>query len=324
METYRRLSFLVPAEHEEIFVAELWARGLLGCELQEATAQESAAAEKSAAGVRIIAYFPDPLPQGIAAWDTAAWSDPGVVRESSEQVAAQDDLAVYRAAAQPIILGRGFLVLENDPDDPGYTDALAAAKRRADDDERQLLRIPARTAFGTGSHETTRLVVDWLEDLSLSGGLHGAPGLEDATVLDVGTGSGILAFVARHLGARRVVGFDADAQSVVQARANAALNDGMTGLAFYAGRLAAVGAAVFDIALVNVLPERILDDLPLLLSRGTQFLPLLAAGGIVVSSGNLHSRRDELVQRYASLGLACRGEKVCGDWIAFLLVKDKG
>lgn len=299
MSDFRCLTFSLPAELEEPFTAELWARDLAGCEIQEA-----------APGVRrLIAWYPEPLPSAMERWDLADWNERGVVLESSTAVGDRDYLQEYRAASRPLELGRGFLVLENDPDDDGAATALENARQQATDQGRSLLRIPARTAFGTGSHESTRLVMHWLEEIPLQG----------STVLDVGTGTGILSLAALQLGARRAVGFDLDAQSVVQARINAGLNPTANPPHFFAGRLPALAPPKndderWDVALVNVLPERIAADLP-------RLADLLAAGALMVSSGNLHERRDETLRRFAALGFACRGEKVDGEWAAYLLEK---
>lgn len=279
MTTYHRRTYLVAPEDEEALGAELVARGSLGCEVREADGGR----------LRLVAYFPDPLPPAFEAWQAPG----GLTEEEAEVFEDQDWLAGYRAAARPVPLGSSFLVDVGDGE-PALLDQDGASGRR-------VLRIPARTAFGTGSHESTRLAALWLEEIDVHG----------AEVLDVGTGSGILAFVALHLGARRVVGFDLDAQAVLVARTNCGLNALQPAL--FAGRLEALGGnARFDLALVNVLPERILGEVPRLVTH-------LRRGGRLISSGNLRSRRGELLKRFASFGLRSAGEKTDGDWIAFLL-----
>lgn len=265
-------------EQEEALGAELIGRGSLGCEVREGEGGRR----------RVVAYFPDPLPAAFEAWQA-----PGGVREEEADVLGEQDwLAGYRASARPVPLGSSFLVDVGDGDS-APVDGGAAGRR--------VLRIPARTAFGTGSHESTRLAALWLEEIDVRG----------AEVIDVGTGSGILAFVALHLGARRVVGFDLDAQSVLVARANCVLN--ALRPALFAGRLDALGKdARFDLALVNVLPENVLGEMPRLVTH-------LRRGALLISSGNLRSRRDELLSKFASFGLRGAGEKADGDWIAFLL-----
>lgn len=279
MSAYHRRTYLVPPEHEDAFTAELWSHGILGCEIREEEGR-----------LRVDVYLPDPLPRELASWSLEEWRSRGVEAGEEEAFAERDWLAEYRASARPFEVGRRFLV---DPRD-------GAAGIPAPE-ERILLSIPARTAFGTGSHESTRLAVEWLEDLDLAG----------LDVVDVGTGSGILVFAALVLGARRAVGFDVDPSAVLVARQNAGLNRLYP--RFFAGRLAALGGgASFDLALVNVLPERILDELPRLFA-------LLRPGAGIVSSGNLWSRREELAERFASWGWEVAGEKRDGEWAAFLL-----
>ena len=223
MSAYHRRIYGVPPEHEETFTADLWARGALGCEIRDHG--------------EIVAYFPDPPPEALLAWDLAEWRGRGVESGAQEALEERDWLAEYRSRASPIEVGRRFLV------DPG--DAADASTVRSQG--RWLLRIPARTAFGTGSHESTSLAVEWLEDLDLRG----------LDVLDGGTGSGILAFVALKLGARRATGFDIDPASALVARQNGELNRGeLRDLRpqFFAGRPAALrDVARFDLAVVNVL-----------------------------------------------------------------------
>lgn len=132
-------------------------------------------------------------------------------------------------------------------------------------------------AFGTGSHPTTRLCLDWL-DRNLSPG---------CTVVDYGCGSGILAIAAAKLGASRVLGFDIDAQAVLSSRYNAQRNQ--------------VIAEFFNVD--EALPEPVDVVLANILSNPLKVLaPLLATltlpGGKVVLSGILVSQAADVADAY--------------------------
>src|SRR5262249_18536591 len=111
-------------------------------------------------------------------------------------VVEEDPLAVFRAASRPFPVGKRFWL------DPGEPPHAAAPPGRI------ALLLPASTAFGTGGHESTRLALESLEEQPIAG----------AEVLDVGTGSGVLALAAAALGSRRAVGLDTDAEAVFVAR----------------------------------------------------------------------------------------------------------
>ena len=211
----------------------------------------------------------------------------------------QDWLAVYRKSAEPIDVGERFRL---DPREPGDE---ASATHPSVEDGRFVLKLPARTAFGTGSHESTRLVLRCLEALRNSGRLEGR------SVLDVGTGSGVLAFASMLLGSGPVLGYDLDPEALWMA----GINGGLNGLApqLFAGRPNALAPSTrFEVLLVNVLPERIRGDLPGLVDH-------LAPDGVLISSGNLVTQRSTLLDRFADLGLEATDELVENEWVAWIL-----
>ena len=276
---YRLYIFRVPSNREDDIAAELWRLGSLGFEVKPGI---------EPGFVRLEAYFSD-LPETASTIE--AWQSPGVQRVQDSTFAERDWLADYRAVTRPFAVGERFFVAPGEPDDP-----IPEIP-----EGRILIRAPAQNAFGTGSHESTRLVMDHLERLDL----------QHKEILDVGTGSGILAFASLKLGASRVVGLDLDAPSVVTAAINAQRNQCRP--TFLAGTAAMLKHhPCFDLLLVNVLPERVLKDYPRLL--GT-----LKPEGQVISSGNLLSRRDELLDRFGELGLQLELERSEADWTSFLL-----
>jgi len=134
-------------------------------------------------------------------------------------------------------------------------------------------------AFGTGTHPTTRLCLEWLATM-----LPPAP-----TVLDYGCGSGILAIAAAKLGAARVTGVDIDAQAVEAARANALANR-VAGEFLAADRL--VPSASFDVVVANILANPLRLLAPALAAR-------TRPGGRIVLSGVLAEQATAVAAAYA-------------------------
>ena len=137
-------------------------------------------------------------------------------------------------------------------------------------------------AFGTGSHPTTRMCLEWL-DANLA---HGD------TVIDYGCGSGILAIAAARLGAGQVVAIDIDPQAVESTRANAAVNR----VSIDARQTGAALPPPADVVLANILanPLRILA--PLLTS-------LVRPGGSLVLAGLLDRQAEEIAACYPDVAL---------------------
>lgn len=158
-------------------------------------------------------------------------------------------------------------------------------------------------AFGTGSHPTTALCLAALSEL-----LAARPG---ASVLDVGTGSGILAIAARELGARRVVGNDDDPKAVAVARENAARNG--VAIELVPDPLARV-AGTFDVVVANILANTLVELAPEIAAK-------LAPGGVVVLSGILAHQEEEVRRAYVASGLVPLpgGDRREGEWSALAL-----
>ncbi|MFL6203442.1 MAG: 50S ribosomal protein L11 methyltransferase [Thermoanaerobaculia bacterium] len=266
---YLRRTYHLPAELEEVVLADLWAAGTLGVQSTLANGE-----------ISLEAWFPEGANPELPA-------RPGVVAGPLEPVPDTDWLAGYRELAQPFPVGRTLFV---DPREPEEASPEIP-------DGRRLLRLPARTAFGIGSHESTSLAVEMLEDADLQG----------RRVLDVGTGTGILAFASLLLGAAEVVAFDIDPASPFNALVNRRLNRLHPRL--FVGPSLAL-KTLFDLELINVIPEEIGPEMPGLVR-------LLRPGGEAILSGILAERGDEILAGVRSLGLVERERRVAGEWIAF-------
>jgi ribosomal protein L11 methyltransferase len=162
-------------------------------------------------------------------------------------------------------------------------------------------------AFGTGTHPTTSLCLAALSDL-----LAARPG---AAVLDVGTGSGLLAIAARKLGAGRVVGTDNDPIAVRVARENAELN--RAELALNEADVPAQ-AGPFELVVANILANTLCELAPAIAAQ-------LAPGGVVLLSGILRPQEEEVRAAYLAAGLAPLpgGDRRDGEWSLLALERPR-
>lgn len=154
-------------------------------------------------------------------------------------------------------------------------------------------------AFGTGSHPTTRLCLEWLER-SVGAG---------CSVLDYGCGSGILAIAAARLGAARVAGVDIDPQAVEAARANAQRNDVQAEFADSAQAL----AGEYDVVVANILSNPLRVLAPAICAH-------VRSGGRLALSGILREQAAEIVAIYAPW-LSLEVADVREDWVCLSGIK---
>jgi ribosomal protein L11 methyltransferase len=184
-------------------------------------------------------------------------------------VADADWVRLTQSQFEPIHIGKNIWVV------PSW--------HEAPDPSGLILEVDPGLAFGTGSHPTTRLCMEWLE-------AHPAPG---RTVLDYGCGSGILAMVAKKLGALDVTGVDIDPQAIESAGLNAERNnceiDFYVPDDFVASRH---GDSRFDIVVANILSSPLKLMAPMLSGR-------VAPGGSLILSGVLARQAEEVAAAYA-------------------------
>ena len=177
-----------------------------------------------------------------------------------------------------------------------WNHALPAAAMAAD---AAIVRLDPGLAFGSGTHPTTALCLKWLDALA------GHGGLRDATILDFGCGSGILALAALKLGASRAVCVDNDPQALLATRDNAVRNAVERQLDAYPPD--AEPATSYPVVVANILASA-LDGL-----AGT-LAARVATGGRIALSGILKGQETDLLARYSPwfAGLAVAR---LGDWV---------
>lgn len=168
----------------------------------------------------------------------------------------------------------------------------------AGDDGVMRIFIEARNAFGTGTHQTTRMILRRLLGMDLTG----------KSVLDCGCGTGILGIVALRLGANRVLGYDIDEWSSENAKHNAALNgvDNLDVLLCDASVLDGVKEE-FDVVIANINRNVLLNDM-------TAFRSHLKTGGRLILSGFYETDVPMLEQAAKNNGLTIIDVVTDGEW----------
>ncbi|MDI1447879.1 50S ribosomal protein L11 methyltransferase [Polyangium sp. 6x1] len=181
---------------------------------------------------------------------------------------------------------------------------VAYEKKRADE---HVLELEPGRAFGTGLHATTALVAEILHDRKTS--------LAGARVLDVGTGSGILALVALIYGAASALAIDNDAEVIDVVRENAERN-GLADRVVVREQTIEHVTETFPVVLANI-ETRVLRPIAEDLTRA------VAPSGLLILSGILAAEHDEIVARYTSLARPLRhletrrrGDGTGDDWVA--------
>jgi len=151
----------------------------------------------------------------------------------------------------------------------------------------RVLKIEPGQAFGTGAHHSTRLALECLDEWLQEGAV--------GRVLDVGTGSGVLAIAAVALGAKRAVGFDIDPLAAPAARDAARANCVEREVSLFTGPLAAVRDVAFDVVVANLLRAELLPLVPEISARVT-------SGGAILLAGLLDGDGPAVLDAFAETG----------------------
>lgn len=252
----------------ERVVAEAWAAGAAGI-LEEEVAE----------GIRLTVYLsPNSAPEVLDALH--GFEREGIRVGRPEVIDERDWREAWKEGLSTIEISRSLLIR------PTFVSHLGLPGQA------QVVIDPGQ-AFGTGRHESTLLALEWVDEL-------GGTAAQMGRVLDVGTGSGILALAALRRGAAYAVGFDVDRVAVKEALRNAGANGLSEQIVFFAGPIEALTAQTFDLVVVNLLR--------------TEMWPLageIAArvGRHLILSGLLESELDTVIEHFSASGLHCIGSR---------------
>lgn len=164
--------------------------------------------------------------------------------------------------------------------------------------------IDSNMAFGTGEHETTSMVLSLMQDYVKNA----------ETVIDVGTGSGILGIAAAKLGAKKVFMTDIDYVAVKSAAHNCEINGVSDKCEVCLNNLLDDKNVVGDLVLANITAD-------VLLILAEELPQRVKGGGTLIMSGIIKSRVDEVVKKYTSIGFTLEKRRDEGEWIALVMKK---
>ena len=178
---------------------------------------------------------------------------------------------------------------------------------RAEDEGRTVLHIDPGTAFGTGMHETTQLCIRQLRK-------HVTP---ETVLLDVGTGSGILAILSLMFGAKHAVGTDLDVCAVEAVAQNCQANGIEPGqFEMMIGNLITdravqdkVGYGCYDIVVANILADVLVALTPVIVGQ-------LKPGGIYITSGIIDDKEETVLEAVRAAGLEVLEVTYQGEWVS--------
>ena len=163
-----------------------------------------------------------------------------------------------------------------------------------------IVELDPGMAFGTGSHETTRMCIKALERHVN----------KDSTVFDIGTGSGILAIAAAKLGAKNTIGVDLDPVAVDSARMNVSYND-ISNIEILYGDLMDVVKGKANIVIANIMAD-------IIMFLAEQVKEFILEGGYFISSGIITSKKDEVITKLTECGFKIEAINIEGEWVCIV------
>jgi len=205
------------------------------------------------------------------------------------------DLHLPHVASGPLRIGQDLILLPSD-DLPPPMDLPPRVC---------VLRVPPNMAFGTGEHATTGMMLRQMATLPLW--------KDNPSVLDAGTGSGVLAMAARHWGADPIIAFDNDENAIRIARENETRNFGEANIDFRIATVEGIRCRrKFGLVVVNLYSE-------LLIASAERLAGWLKPGGTLIASGILNRQEADVARAFRKAGLKQQVRKRKGRWVMLQL-----
>lgn len=193
---------------------------------------------------------------------------------------------------KPLEVGEKFVIV------PSWEEYTA-------DEDKIILEIDPGMAFGTGSHETTAICLELLEGIDLN----------DKEIVDVGTGSGILAIACAKLGSKRVLALDIDSLSIKTARENVEINNCSDKVEVMESDLLNTSKDKFDLIIANILPDVIINLIPDAYEK-------LNNNGMILVSGIILEKKDLIITELKKHGFSIVEDLDMGEWTGIVGKKD--
>lgn len=192
----------------------------------------------------------------------------------------------WKKSYKPFRLGRHIVIR------PGW-------EEYSPDEEDRVITIDPGMAFGTGTHETTGMCVALVEE-------NLKPGM---TAMDIGTGTGILAITAAHMGASHVLASDIDPMAVRVAAENVQINGFAGVIDCICGNLLEVAGEQVDVVIANIIAD-------VIIGISSQVRAFIKPGGVFICSGIAREREDDTINALRSAGFARLDIRHNGEWTA--------
>jgi ribosomal protein L11 methyltransferase len=247
------------------------------------------AVEECGASLRI--FFPTTAARDAAVMALAATAPATAVEVSDDDWARRSQEGLH-----PVTVGRIRIV----PNPESHSDPESRANPESLIPNPVTITIAPSMGFGTGHHATTRLCLAALQELDLT----------DAFVLDVGTGSGVLAIAADRLGARGALGIDLDPDAIQSARENLELNLDVRHVDFEVADVAVAELPQADVVTANLTGA-------LLIRSAGALLGAVRRGGTLIVSGLLAHERDDVVEALAPATIIWEQEE--DGWVGLMV-----